>query len=218
MFKKRLRLIFILNFSFSFIILSCVDSKTKIETDKLTQENDSIYLWITNAKSPSYGLNEKKRFLAKAYQVSTAHGIDTTRVRHLSTIAYLNLKLNDTQNFRKKNKEALKYAEELKDHFGIADAHWNYASYYNNTQVYDSAYYHFNLASSNFDQGGYLYESAKTLYGMAFIKGRFRDYTGSEILTFKAIKKFKKAKHHRDLYSCYNHLAILHVDIHEYDK
>jgi two-component system NarL family sensor kinase len=72
--------------------------------------------------------------------------------------------------------------------------HWNYASYYNYRRVYDSAYYHLNLAHTYFDKKVYIFESAKTQYGMAFIKWRFKDYSGSEILTFNAINKLKKIK------------------------
>ena len=53
---------------------------------------------------------------------------------------------------------------------------------------------------------------------MAFIKGRFKDYSGSEVLTFNAINKFKKIKNYKSLYSCYNHLGQLQNDINEYDR
>ncbi len=62
------------------------------------------------------------------------------------------------------------------------------------------------------------YESAKMEYGMAFIKGRFKDYSGSEVLTFMAIKKFKQIEDYKSLYSCYDHLGTLQNDIYEYDK
>ena len=31
------------------------------------------------------------------------------------------------------------------DSFIIADAHWNYAVYYNRNEIYDKSYYHYNI-------------------------------------------------------------------------
>jgi two-component system NarL family sensor kinase len=211
---KRLFIILIVSFN----IQSCIKNNEKIKINSSNFTNDSIAIWIKNSKNKTTHLNTKKEFLIKAYQTIKSSTIDTLEVRHLSTIAYQNLKLGDTLLFKKRNKETLAIANKLKDTFAIGDLHWNYASYYNNSQIYDSAYYHFNLAYINFNKSGYLYESAKTQYGMAFIKGRFKDYTGSEILTFKAIEKFKKTKNYKSLFTCYNHLGTLQNDINEYDR
>lgn len=202
----------------SFSILSCIKNNEKVEINSSNFTNDSIAIWIKNSKNKAYNLNKRKQFLIKSYQTIKSSKIDTLQVRNLSAISYQSLKLGDTLLFKKRNKETLTIAKKLKDTFAIGDAHWNYASYYNKIQVYDSAYYHFNLAHINFDKKNYLYESAKTQYGMAFIKGRFKVYSGSEVLTFKAIEKFKKIQNYKHLFTCYNHLGQLQNDIEEYDR
>ncbi|WP_299839793.1 tetratricopeptide repeat-containing sensor histidine kinase [uncultured Tenacibaculum sp.] len=53
---------------------------------------------------------------------------------------------------------------------------------------------------------------------MSYIKGRYRDYTGSEILVIKAIEIFKELKNYKQLFIAYNHLGVLQQDIKEYDK
>ncbi|MDB9954580.1 ATP-binding protein [Flavobacteriaceae bacterium] len=181
-------------------------------------KNDSVTSWIQASKNTSYALQERKQFLIKAYHIVKASQIDTTQARKLTTIAFRNLRLGDTTLFKKRTNEALALATQLNDSFAIGDGHWNYASYYNQVQVFDSAYHHFDTANKYFDKSGYIYESAKMQYGMAFIKGRFKDYSGSEVLTFMAIKKFKQIKDYKSLYSCYDHLGILQNDIQEFDK
>jgi len=109
-------------------------------------------------------------------------------------------------------------AEKFEDLYILGDSHWNYATYYNNKEVYDSAFYHFNLAHTSFDRGDYLFESAKTQYGMAVIKSRYKDTSGSEVLIFNAIPKFEKLKDYQSLYSCYDLLGQLQNDIGEYDQ
>ena len=180
--------------------------------------NDSVSTWIRASKNTSYALQERKQFLIKAYHIVKASQIDSTHVRNLTTIAFRNLRLGDITLFKKRTSEALALATRLNDSFAIGDGHWNYASYYNQLQVFDSAYHHFDTANKYFDKSGHISESAKMQYGMAFIKGRFKDYSGSEVLTFMAIKKFKQIEDFKSLYSCYDHLGTLQNDIYEYDK
>ena len=203
---------------FSFSVLSCTKNNEKAKVKPLNNSNDSTILWIKASKNKSFSINQRKDFLVKSYQAIKSSKIDTLQVRNLSIISYQSYKLGDTLLFKKRNKETLAIANKLKDTFAIGDVHWNYASYYNKIQVYDSAYYHFNLAHTYFDKKAYVFESAKTQYGMAFIKGRFKDYSGSEVLTFNPINKFKKIKNYKSLFTCYNHLGQLQNDIKEYDR
>lgn len=184
----------------------------------MKSNKDSISFWIKASKNFSISKSKRKYFLSKSYHSLKLSHLDSLEVRNLSSIAYQTLKLGDTSLFKERNEEVLILAKKIGDSFSIGDIHWNYASYYSNKEVYDSAYYHFNLAYNIFEKCGYLYEAGRTQYGMAFIRGRFRDYSGSEILTFKAIEKFKTLNKNELLYSSYNHLALLQNDIYEYDR
>jgi len=201
---------------FGLHILSCVNESVKAKPS--IEINDSIAVWIAASKSKVLSKIERKKRLIKSYEAIRASKIDSLQLRYLSAISYQHLKLGDTLLFRKRNKEALFFAEKLKDNFALGDLHWNCASFYINSQLYNKAFYHFNLAHRYFDRGDYLNESAMTEFGMAFIKGRFKDYHGSEILIFKAINKFKRIENYKELCSSYNHLGQLQSDIKEYDR
>ncbi|MDG2194277.1 MAG: sensor histidine kinase [Polaribacter sp.] len=154
----------------------------------------------------------------KAYNELFASKNDSTINKFLGDIGYQYFNLGDTSSFKKTNKEALVLAMKIKDSFSIADTHWNYAIYYNKTEAYDSAYYHFNIAQSYFGTVNQSYNTAKMLTGKAFIKGRFRDYIGSEILIMEAIKKYKISNNYKSLYQSYNSLAIIQKSLGEYEK
>ncbi len=203
---------------FLLVISSCENHRGKNSLNNLERIKDSVSFWIKASKHSSTSKSKKANFLNKSYHSLKLLEIDTFKLRNLSSVAYQTLKLGDTSLFKKRNDEVLILAKKSRDTFSIGDSHWNYASYYSNKEVYDTAYYHFNLAYENFERSGYLYEAATTQYGMAFIRGRFRDYSGSEVLTFKAIKKFKTLNDNKSLYSLYNHLALLQGDILEYDR
>jgi len=187
---------------------------------KLQQEpiNDSISVWMKLSKNKSNSLVVREKFLKKSYETLKLRQIDTVVSRKLSEIAYQFLNINDTINFKSLNEEAYQLALKLKDTFTLADTHWNYSNYYTNRLVYDSAYHHYNKAYEFFESINHEYYAAKMLYNMAFIRGRFRDYTGSEGLIIQAISKYKFLKKHKALYSSYNHLSILQKELGEYDK
>ena len=196
-----------------FIIKTSYSSIKKVN---IINENDSIKKWIQQAKNKKLDFEFRKKSLDKSY----IH-ISKDKKKHLlelSAVGYRYYKLRDTLLFLKINKEVLNLAKKVKNNYVIGDAHWNYASYYIKLEIYDKAYHHFNEAFKGFDKGNFKYESAKMLYGMADIKGIYRDYIGSEILTIKAIEIFKKLNKYGDLYTLYNYLAILQKDIKEYDK
>ena len=202
----------------SLMALSSEDPAKKTDVSAVSSKNDSITSWIDASKNTSFSLEQRKQFLVKAYHYVTSSHADSVQARTLNTIAYRNLKLGDTALFKKQTNEGLSLATKQNDSFAMGDAHWNYASYYNEGHVFDSAYHHFNAANNFFEKSGHTYESAKMQYGMAFIKGRFKDYSGSEVLIFIAIKKFKRIEDYESLFSCYNHLGQLQKDIYEYDK
>ncbi len=198
-------------------ILQGCNSKPN-ETIQTESENDSVALWIKSSKEITLPLKKRKLYLKKAYTEIKSNKTDTLTTRTLSKIAYQYLKLKDTLRFKKLNKETYQLAIKLKDTFTLADIHWNNANYYKKIVVYDTAYYHYNKAYHFFESINQQNYAAKMLYGMAFIKGRYRDYSGSEILIIKAISKYKSLKKNEALYASYNHLALLQNDIKEYDK
>ena len=136
----------------------------------------------------------------------------------LDEVAYQFSQLKDSINFFNTNQETLHLALKRKDSFIIANTHWSYAMYYGNIESYEKSFYHYNIALNYFSRLQKEYETARMFYAMSFIKGRYRDYTGSEILLFKAIKKFEQLKNYEYLSNSYSHLGDLQIDIKEYDQ
>ena len=163
-------------------------------------------------------LKNKSFFLNKAYKLENLKPDNKSKANNLSTIAYRFYELKDTTLFKKINNKTLALAIQLKDSFVIADAHWSYANFYNDRESYKKSYYNYNVAYEYFNRMHKDYQTARMLYAMSFIKGRYRDYTGSEVLIIEAIKRFEKLKNYKRLYESYNQLALTQNDIQEYDK
>lgn len=180
------------------------------------KQNDSIKLWLKQAKNKKLDTVSKKKLLLRSYNYIKNH--NKKLPLELSSIAYEFYKLKDTLFFFKINKEALQLATDTHHIYAIGDAHWNYATYYVKLEIYEKGYYHLDKAYQSFIKKGYKDEASQILQGMSRIKGKYRDYTGAEILNIEAIKLFKELENYKRLHTSYNHLGQLQLDIKEYGK
>ncbi|MFL0087524.1 ATP-binding protein [Tenacibaculum maritimum] len=182
------------------------------------QKKDSISILINVAKKTSSSKEKRKSFLKLAYHQANALKNDSIKSQILSDIAYQYYRLEDSTSFKKINAEAAKLALEINYTYTIADTHWNYANYYKKKESYEKTYFHSEKAYRHFEKIKEYKNAGLMLSSMAFIKGFYRDYTGSEILIIKAILLYKKLENNRRLSISYNHLGLLQHDIKEYNK
>lgn len=138
--------------------------------------------------------------------------------RILLDSAYSAKKVGDTVLFKRMNRKGLELSIKLKDTFGVADAHWNYGSFYSAKEKLDSSFYHFSVSYNNFQAIKHTYNAGKMLFNMSVIQNNLKDYTGSEITTYRAISYFDPNKHQLNLYRCYNNLVLLYSDLGEFSK
>ncbi|CAA0242650.1 putative two-component system sensor histidine kinase [Tenacibaculum maritimum] len=197
--------------------MSCANDKPVVELKKETQ-TDSVSTWINLSKKKNITIEKKKILLKNAYYKVNLQKDDSIKAQKLSDIAYQLYRLNDSVRFKKINDEAFKLASKIDYTYTIADTYWNYANYYKKKENYENSYYYFDKAYQLFESIKEHKNAGRMLYAMAYIKGQYRDYTGSEVLIFRGIKKFTALKNNKRLYIAYNYLGLLQEDIKEYDK
>ena len=135
---------------------------------------------------------------------------------HFNQLAYLLANNSrDSSYFFKASKAGLSLAKKQHDTLAMADAFWNYGIYYLKHHAYEKSYESYRKAFTLFT-GKNPYYAGKMLYNMAYIRGRIKDYTGSEVLLFKAIALFEHEEKNKQLYFCYNHLGAIYDDLQEY--
>jgi signal transduction histidine kinase len=199
------------------MLFSCEKSDV-ISKNTKKFKTDSIAFWIAESKQSKTSINQKKIILEKAYTATQKINSDSIKNTYLGKIAIEAEFIDYDALFIKVNKESLQLASKRKDFFKMGDAHWNYGNYYTDIKVIDSAYFHFHKAYENFKLVNHDYYAANMLFNMAFIQGRLKDYTGSEVLIFDAITKFEKEDRFERLYDCYNYLGIIYYNLEEFDK
>ena len=211
-----------LTFLFLTIFLKSCNSEFKHQNSLTITPKDSINLWINNSRTKTLKNSKKKILLNKSLEKLKFYKNTDYKAKKLSEIAYRFYEINDTLNFKKINDEALELALKVKDTFTIADVNWSNAEFYYNKTNYPKAYYYYNNALQHFNSINKEYECGRMLLKMSTIKGFYRDYTGSEIFLFKAIKIFRELKDERlknKLQAfCYHNLGLIQVDIKQFDK
>ncbi|WP_431165530.1 tetratricopeptide repeat-containing sensor histidine kinase [Tenacibaculum halocynthiae] len=179
-------------------------------------QEHNLKILLDSAKNKKLNKSFRKKLLLNIYNDVIKN--KKNKPLMLTSVAFEFYNLKDTILFFKVNENALKLAKRNDHKYAIGDAHWNYATYYVRKEIYDKAYFHFNEAYRIFLEIKHKKEAAQILWGMTRIKGRFRDFIGSEILNIKTIKLFKELKNNKKLYILYNHLGLLQYDIKEYNK
>jgi len=202
---------------FLVVLLSCKNDLT-LNKNKNSVKYDSIASWILQSKNNKLELNSKKKGLQKAFDVVNTLHSDSIKNNYYSKIAFEAENLNSVELFKRVNHKVITLSTKFGDRLKIGDAHWNYASYYSKNEVIDSAYYHYHEAYKNFKLIKHEYFTAKMLYNMGFIQGRLKDYTGSEVLIFEALTIYRKLIRNLQIYSCYNYLGVIYMELEEFDK
>lgn len=142
---------------------------------------------------------------------------DSLRMVYYNKIAFRAATKGDSTLFLKSSAAGLRLARLRRDSIALGYAHWNYGMYYLNGKRYDSSYAHYRRAFKWFEHRNNFY-AGKMLYNMAFISGRLKDYTLSEMLLYKAIKLFEAENKYTQLYLCYNHLGVIYKNLEEYSE
>ncbi|WP_408043844.1 tetratricopeptide repeat-containing sensor histidine kinase [Tenacibaculum litopenaei] len=179
-------------------------------------QKDSIDIWINQSKTKNLTKTYKKNQLTKAYLYIRSNKL--LKPLKLSTIAYQFYKLKDTSSFFEVNSAAMELATKTNQAYAIGDSHWNLATYYIEGEIYDQAYYHFNKALPFFLNNNFKKEASKILIGMANIRGKYKDYIGSENLVVKSMELSKETHNIPNIISCYNFIGLLQYDLKEYDE
>lgn len=143
---------------------------------------------------------------------------DSLKNEALFSLSFYFLKIEDSLNFLKINRETLILSQKLQDTGKIAESYWDLAFFYSNNGSSEKSFFNYSKAQQFYWLKGMKIEAGRMFLGMAIIQKNKKDYTGSEISTINAIRIFEPLKQEEYLYGCYNNLGIIYNELKEYDK
>lgn len=200
------------------ILYGCNQVDKKILDSNNHSSKDSILVWVELSRNKNLPTNQRRELLGKASSYTASLKTDSLKSKYYSKISLGYLNLVDSMLFRKTNKQALQASLRVKDSITIAETHWDLGTFFRDNNVKDSAYFHFATAQKIFNSLNNQFLAGRLLYNMAAVQSDVRDYTGSEINTFKAIALLKPLNKYEQLYKCYNNLGAVYSSLEEYDK
>ncbi len=203
---------------FFYLFLSLLSLLTYGNENKIEYiiNSDSISIYLKQSKNSSLSNESRRQSLLRAYELNKLTE-DSIQNQNLEVIIDQAFWLNKPFCY-KVNKERLELSEKNNDSLSIGTSYSFLGYYYYERESLDSAYQAYNLANKMFSELNENYLSAKMLHSMSIIAQDLRDYTGSEKLVFRAIKKYKRLNKNTSLYRCYNTLGINYLGLEEFDK
>ncbi len=211
---------------FNFFFVGC---KKSVENDF---ENDQLKYKVINShieksEDKSRSLTDRKNDLILAYGMVNSLPDNTIKIEKFHEISVKHYSLKDFNGFRNLNKKALELAMRIKDSVKIAKSYGFLGIYYRNREL-DSAYKSFKEADKiylSFDKSkkrvpsDYAYDHGKILMDLAKLSRKVKDYSESEDLTIKAIKKFEIAEDKTESYLplAYSNLGTVAKYLERYD-
>lgn len=199
-------------------LYNCENNGIYLKDSETVSLLDSLNYHLEESKNGKVNYKEQLIHLRKSLLNCKNLRNDSLKLKQIVKISERAMDMNDSVIFFETNDKAYDLAFQVKDTFQLAESYYRLGTYYMvNDNLYDS-YKYYNKANILFELNNRDYDSARMLYGMASIKNDLRDYTGSEKITFQAIKKLKKLNKNELLYLCYNLLGLNFYDLGEFEK
>ena len=188
--------------------------KSPFKESRIKDKIDSL-IELSNSNASQ---ENRTNFLFQAHNLLQEIDKDSLRIKVLSNLSYYSSSSRDPQLFKKINYETIRVARKLNDSTALANAFWDLGYFYAKNSVKDSAYYSYSEAQKIYELQGNAFLSGRMLYNMAKQQQDIRDYIGSEANVIAAIERLKPLEKYKELYNCYNTLAIISQDLEEYEQ
>lgn len=173
---------------------------------------------VKNLDEQTFSPIEKKAYLGNIFHRSTSFKNKKLKAVMFSEISYQYLILKDSARFRKTNKKARLMALAVNDSLRYAMGLWDLGLFYYRQNMPDSAYFYYNIAQVIYANQQKIAKQTSLLINMAIIQKDIRDFTGSEVTTFKAISLLEPLQKYEELYEAYNNLGIIYNELEEHKK
>ncbi|WMI68163.1 tetratricopeptide repeat protein [Mangrovimonas sp. YM274] len=211
--KTNIRVILVIC---SIVLLACTKEKGIEGNEDQIIHNDILSLFSTY-KISKKDKKQKLELLISAFEKTKQLEDDPTKEYYFRKLSYFSRKENDSLLFYSVNKEAVNLAEKLKDTGSLTWVHLSKGLYFDEREIYDSAYYHYYQAKKTYKQLKDDFNAGSMLYNMAYIQGRLKDYAGAENNLFQSLDLVKKNSDPLPEFRCYNLLGIIYENIGEYE-
>ncbi len=198
------------------ILISCnPNNSSSIKETPVFKHIDSLIKYSSNI---SFSDSLRNNYLQKATAFADKIANDSLKIRSFIRIAHSNKVLGNMDENKRLSQLNLKLIAKVLDTANRAEVEDNLGRYYQHIFKLDSAYFFYNKALNSYKLLNNELSQATMLLCAATVQSAAKDYIGSEINTFKALRKYKNLNDKKNLFYCYNNLAYISKNLKLYDK
>ncbi|MBQ4820732.1 tetratricopeptide repeat-containing sensor histidine kinase [Aquimarina sp. MMG016] len=211
-----------------FLCIGCIFLGVSCTTDKQNENEEYALInsYIAKAEDIAITSDQRKDILKNVFEEVKKLPNDSSKVNRIHELSYIYFNYeNDHKTYKNLNDIALKISLEILDSLTIAKSYKNIGIYYRYKQL-DSAYRNFYKADKiylSFDKNGsinrkkYAFDHGAVLIDLAKLLRRVKDYSESEDLTIRSIKKFEFSGNLEYISLCYITLGIIAKYLERYE-
>ncbi|WP_298549204.1 sensor histidine kinase [uncultured Aquimarina sp.] len=213
-----------MSFLFFIFLMGC-NNITIDGNDEAKVKTNLIEEYITKANDKTIAQEDRKISVNNAYNLAGGLEDSFYKRRKYGEISKIYRKLEIYSKSKSVTDEMLKIAVSIGDSIGMARAYVNYGVLYRNT-VLDSAYINFNRAdkiyialenSNSSNVAEQAFDHGSVLIDLAKLTRKIKNYSESEDLTTRAIRKFELSGNLSYLPLSYSNLGIVAKEMERYD-
>jgi len=187
-----------------YIIFSACSKDDNSDHYPISKSMDSINILLPLLNDTLTPNIQKDKYIQKLITIAQEIDNDSLKNEAFFKLSYELLNKQKFKQFYLLNQKSLKLSHKFNDTSKIAALNWDLASYHLKRNINDSAYFYYTLAEKLYRLNGMKFNSARVQLNMAILQKNVKDYTGSEINTFKAIRNLEKLKENNNLNSFLN--------------
>lgn len=213
-----------MSFLFFIFLLGC-DNIAIDGNDEVKVKTNLIEEYIAKAKDKEISKEDRKINAHNAYNLARGLEDDFYKRKKYGEISGIYTKLEIYDKSKSVTDEMLDLAVSIGDSIGMAKAYVNYGVFYRNT-ILDSAYINFNRADKIYlslegnnsnNAVEYAFDHGTVLIDLAKLTRKIKNYSESEDLTIKAIRKFELSGNLTYVPLSYNNLGLISRYLERYD-
>ena len=198
------------------ILFGCT-KKNQFDTSTNFSE-DSLSIYLAMANDLSLSLDKRNQSNGKAFSIIANQSNSSNSIDNLFRVANRYYNMDKLGNFKKTIDVILERSIARGDTLSKTKAYSYLGDFYVSQAVSDSAFLYYSRAEKLYLQRNDIYNLARTRLNKAILQFNEGDFIGSEIAVFSALRAIKKEKASDVLYIAYNHLALIHNELRDYNR
>lgn len=174
--------------------------------------------FLIQSKNQKLTLKKRLHLINTAYEKTKSKPTDSLTLAVIYDKSNIHFRLEEIDSTFHYDKLLFKKANEINDDYYLGKTSMALAFYYKNKELYDSAYYYYNVSKNHFSNLKDSSQIGRRLLSMSLIQQNQNDFFGSKETSTEALEYLDLEKDKKYVASSFNALATNHRKLMNYEE